>query len=141
MMSQSRQGTPSHIFEPSGLKDAKGREVCRQCKRHEKDRRKHTCGPQIRGGFREYGEAMKAVTITMNDGGIVDVDFRQWIMNEIEDKAFDEDAVAHTYSILIAKGVQDVGDINRAIINRWSKTALLRIKRKAWKRLNGNEAR
>lgn len=84
---------------------------------------------------------MNPVTITITDAGqFVDVDFRQWIMNEIEDKAFDEDAVAHTYSILIAKGFQDVGEINRAIINRWSKTALLRIKRKAWKRLNGNEA-
>lgn len=79
---------------------------------------------------------MSAVTITINDeGGITDVDFRQWIMNEIEDRAFKRKAVAHTYSILIQKGHREFGEINRAIVQRWSESGLAWIKRQAWKQV------
>jgi hypothetical protein len=47
-MSLGRQGTPPHIFQPSGLKDNRNREVCRLCKRHKRDRRKHTCAALVR---------------------------------------------------------------------------------------------
>lgn len=77
------------------------------------------------------------VTITMGkDGGIADVDFVQWILNEIEDKAFKRQQVADTYAILIRKGHKEFREINEAILKRWSMSGLLWIKTQAWKRLN-----
>lgn len=79
----------------------------------------------------------KPVTVTLNKvGGIKDVDFVQWIMNEIADKNFTRKEVAHTYAILIDKDHKDFAEINTAILNRWSRAGLQWIKTQAWKRLN-----
>lgn len=82
------------------------------------------------------GAEMEAVTLTMGRVGIVDVDFVQWILNEIEDKAFKRAQVADTYSILIQKGAshEDIAKINTAILKRWSRSGLVWIKTEAWKR-------
>ena len=78
---------------------------------------------------------MQPVTLTLNDEGkISSVDFVQWIMNEIEDKAFTRKDVAATYAILIQKGQQEWTAINRAIIGRWSPAVLKWIKEQAWRR-------
>ena len=80
---------------------------------------------------------MEPVTITLNDKGkVASVDFVQWIMNEIGDKAFKRQQVADTYAVLLRKGVtpEDVRKINRAIIERWSRAGLTWIKEQAWKR-------
>ena len=77
---------------------------------------------------------MQPVTLILNDEGhISSVDFVQWIMNEIEDKAFTRKDVAATYAILIQKGHQEWTTINKAILNRWSSAALKWIKEQAWK--------
>lgn len=79
---------------------------------------------------------MEPVTLTINDEGqINDVDFAAWIMNEIEDKAYTRNDVARTYAILISKGHKDWTPINQAIMQRWSKSALLWIKIEAWKQV------
>lgn len=80
---------------------------------------------------------MVAVTVTLNDNGeIADVDFVEWIMNELEDRVYTRADVARTYAILIQKGHKDWAVINQAIIKRWSKNALLWIKAEAWKQVN-----
>jgi hypothetical protein len=74
------------------------------------------------------------VTVTLNDEGqIANVDFVQWIRNEIEDKAFTRADVAKTYAILIQKGHKEFGEINQAVLARWSPAALKWIKEQAWK--------
>jgi hypothetical protein len=76
------------------------------------------------------------ITLTVNDAGeIKDVDFAAWIMNEIEGEGFTRKDVARTYAILIQKGHEDWAPINEAIMQRWSKSALLWIKTEAWKQL------
>jgi len=76
------------------------------------------------------------ITITLTDSGkIADVDFVQWIMNEINDPVFKQADVATTYAILIGKGHKDFSGINKAILERWSPTGLRRIKTLAWKKL------
>lgn len=78
----------------------------------------------------------KPVTVTLGkDGRFKDVDFVQWIMNEIEDKRFKRQQVADTYAILIQKGHKDFAAINQAILNRWSMSGLRWIKTQAWKQL------
>lgn len=85
---------------------------------------------------------MNPVTITLNDQGkIQSVDFVQWIMNEISDKAFTRSHVADTYAILIQKAMSEKGinsfdivKINTAIIERWSPSGLQWIKTQAWKK-------
>lgn len=80
---------------------------------------------------------IKPVTITFAaDGRIGDVDFVQWILNEIEDRAFNRKVVSDTYAILIQKGHRDFKQINEAIIQRWSMSGLLWIKTQAWKKVN-----
>jgi hypothetical protein len=77
------------------------------------------------------------IAITLNDAGqIADVDFVQWIMNEIEGEQFTRKDVARTYAILIQKGHQSWAPINAAIMKRWSKSGLLWIKGQAWKQVN-----
>lgn len=84
---------------------------------------------------------MKIIDVTLNDKGkIVNCDFVAWIMNEIEDKAFTRNDVAHTYAILIQKGHQEWRSINEAILKRWSPAGLRWIKEQAWKQVNA-EAR
>lgn len=53
------------------------------------------------------------------------------------DRELPKDAIAATYGfmILYGRGATNWGAVNRAIIERWSKTALEQIKRKAWKRI------
>jgi hypothetical protein len=81
---------------------------------------------------------MESITITLNDQNqITDVDFVQWIMNEIEDSKIPRREIAHTYSILIEKGHKDFKSINEAILKRWSPAGLKWIKEQAWKRLQG----
>jgi hypothetical protein len=85
---------------------------------------------------------MEPITLTLNDKSeIANVDFVQWIMNEIEDKKMTRKDVAHTYSILMAKGHQGFTTINEAIIKRWSPAALRWIKETAWKWANDPERR
>jgi hypothetical protein len=85
---------------------------------------------------------MQPVTLTLNDEGkISDVDFAQWIMNEIEDKVYTRADVAKTYAILIQKGHENWAPINQAIMKRWSKSALLWIKTEAWKQVNALTAK
>jgi hypothetical protein len=79
---------------------------------------------------------MQPVTLTLNDKNqIADVDFVQWIMNEIEDKAFTRADVAKTYAILIQKRHKEWSPINEAITKRWSPAALKWIKEEAWKQV------
>ena len=81
---------------------------------------------------------MRVIDITIGDKGkIQDVDFVAWILNEIEGEGFTRKDVAATYAILIQKGQQEWSEINKAIIKRWSKSALLWIKAEAWKIVNG----
>ena len=77
---------------------------------------------------------MRVIDIKISDKGkIEDVDFVAWIMNEIEGEGFTRKDVAHTYAILIQKGHENWKPINQAIMNRWSKSALLWIRAEAWK--------
>lgn len=77
---------------------------------------------------------MEPVTLTLNStGGIADVDFVQWIMNEIEDKKMTRKDVAQTYAILIQKGHKEFLSINEAILRRWSPSGFRWIKEQAWK--------
>lgn len=79
---------------------------------------------------------MRVIDITIGDKGeIQNVDFVAWIMNEIEGKEFTRKDVAKTYAILIQKGHKNFVDINQAIMNRWSRNALLWIKTEAWKQI------
>ena len=79
---------------------------------------------------------LSPVTIILgNDGLIKDVDFVQWIMNEILDPAFTRRDVARTYAILISKGHREFKGINGAIVERWSMSGLQWIKKQAWKEL------
>lgn len=73
-----------------------------------------------------------------NEGKIQNVDFVAWIMNEIEGEEFTRKDVARTYAILIEKSHREWAPINHAIISRWGKSALLWIKREAWKHLKSN---
>lgn len=79
---------------------------------------------------------MRVIDITIsNKGRIQNVDFVAWIMNEIEGEGFTRKDVARTYSILLQKNTpQDkFVEINKAIIKRWSPSALRWIKEQAWK--------
>ncbi|HEX2879870.1 MAG TPA: hypothetical protein VHO25_10100 [Polyangiaceae bacterium] len=81
------------------------------------------------------------ITITVNDAGkIADVDFVQWIMNEIEDRVYTRADVAKTYAILIQKGHTEFLEINRAIIARWSPSALGWIKERAYRSIQKERA-
>lgn len=84
---------------------------------------------------------MEPVTLTLNDQHqIADVDFVQWIMNEIEDPKMTRREVAHTYSILISEDYKDFRVINEAILKRWSPAGLRWIKARAWKRVERERA-
>lgn len=84
----------------------------------------------------------EAITVRLDSQGqITDVDFVQWVLNEISDKAFTQKHVARTYSILLQKGVsqENVRRINTAIVSRWSMSGLRRIKEQAWKLTRSNQ--
>ena len=56
------------------------------------------------------------------------------ILQEIADKKFDRDNVAITYAFCIDSSEKsDFSKINRAIVDRWSRSALQYIKKEAWK--------
>jgi len=60
------------------------------------------------------------------------------ILQEIADKNFTRDNIAITYAFCIDSPEKvDIGTINRAIVDRWSRSALEYIKSEAWK-LKGN---
>lgn len=60
------------------------------------------------------------------------------ILQEIADKDFTRDNVATTYAFCIASlDNTKFGRINKAIVERWSLSALDYIKNKAWKIVEG----
>lgn len=62
------------------------------------------------------------------------MDCEDAILGEIADKAFTRDSIAQTYAFcLISDEKIDFPKINRAIVERWSRNALVYIKEKAWK--------
>jgi hypothetical protein len=68
------------------------------------------------------------------------VDPEGQIMGEIADSRMKRDDVALTYAFCIRQGAADGVDfatINRAIIDRWSLSALRYIKEKAWRLVEG----
>jgi len=59
------------------------------------------------------------------------------LLREIPDKRITRDSVALTYAFAIrSREKVDWAKVNRAITDRWSVSALLYIKRKAWKRID-----
>lgn len=79
---------------------------------------------------------MRVINVTIGDEGqIKNADFVAWIFNEIEGKEFTRKDVARTYSILLQKAtpLATFVKINKAIIKRWSPSALRWIKEQAWK--------
>lgn len=79
---------------------------------------------------------MRIINVTLGDKGeVVNVDFVQWIMHELEDGVSTRKDVAQTYSILLQKNtpLETFVEINKAIITRWSPSALRWIKEQAWK--------
>lgn len=62
------------------------------------------------------------------------IDVENVIMQEIADKRISRDSVAYTYAFaIVANEDINFGRINRAIVDRWSKSALKYIKTKAWR--------
>ena len=60
------------------------------------------------------------------------------ILQEIADKNFTRDSVAITYAFCIDSSEKvDFSKINKAIINRWSRSAVEYIKSEAWKLKRG----
>lgn len=66
------------------------------------------------------------------------MDAEEIILQEIADKGSTRDNVALTYAFCISSR-EDIhfGKINRAIQERWSRNAVIYIKRKAWKIVEG----
>lgn len=82
------------------------------------------------------GGEMRIIDITLGDKGTIqNVDWVAWIMNEIEGEGFTRKDVARTYSYLLQTETphDQFAEINRAIIKRWSPSALRWIKEQAWK--------
>lgn len=64
------------------------------------------------------------------------IDPQRIVLIEIADKHLTRDDVAITYAYCLRQGEVDrIGEINKAIIERWSLSALKYIKTKAWKRI------
>ena len=62
------------------------------------------------------------------------MDAEKVILEEIEEKRSTRDSIAFTYAFCIETINRfEFGKINRAIIARWSKSALAYIKKEAWK--------
>lgn len=86
---------------------------------------------------------MRVIDVAVNDKGkIQDVDFVAWIFNELEDRVYTRADVAKTYAILLQKNtpLDTYVEINKAIIKRWSPTALRWIKEQAWKKIARKQA-
>jgi len=62
-----------------------------------------------------------------------------YLLEEIANKQFKQKDIALTYAMALAQKTETVDwkKVNLAIINRWSKSGLIRIKEMAWKRLEG----
>lgn len=54
------------------------------------------------------------------------------ILQEIADKALHQKDVALTYAYLLRQGHRDFSEIHRAIVERWSRSGLDRVKKMAW---------
>ncbi len=82
------------------------------------------------------------ITITVSEqGNIMSVNWQEWILNELT-LPVTRDDVAKTYSYIIQTQPErhwDISKINKAIMARWSKSALIYIKEKAWKMASGSE--
>lgn len=68
------------------------------------------------------------------------VDCENSLLREIGDKAFTRDDVALTYAMTLRSSERDSvnwGKVNGAISDRWSRSAVLYIKEKAWKMADG----
>ena len=66
------------------------------------------------------------------------IDVQQQILREIEDPLMTRDDVAFTYAFgLRSSEIINWAAVNRAIMDRWSVSALTYIKEKAWKRVEG----
>ena len=62
------------------------------------------------------------------------------ILAEISNPVFKRDSVATTYAFCIRQNEEcDFPTINRAIIDRWSVSALEYIKQRAWKLVEGKQ--
>lgn len=67
------------------------------------------------------------------------VSMEEMILQAIEDKASKRDSIALRYAFCISSDeVIDYKKINRAIMARWSKSALNYIKRGAWQIVEGD---
>ena len=68
------------------------------------------------------------------------VDPQDTLMREIADKRMTRDDVAMTYAFALRQRDEDPvhwGEVNQAIIDRWSLSALKYIKEKAWRIAEG----
>lgn len=56
-------------------------------------------------------------------------------------RAGQEESEAREYAVLIRTGMTNTkwGELNRAIIERWSASALMRVKRRAWALVESGE--
>jgi len=75
----------------------------------------------------------------MNEGIRIEmVDVERVILEEIAEKESTRDCIAATYAFCITTCEDiDIGKINRAIVERWSKSGLNYIKTEAWKLMEG----
>ena len=63
------------------------------------------------------------------------LDIKRLMLQEIADKQCKQITIARTYALYLRHGQPDTdwGEVNRAIIARWSRSGLNRIKRMAWR--------
>jgi hypothetical protein len=72
---------------------------------------------------------------------ITQLEANQWtkdFLNKLQDKKFFQREAIFEYSCLLAVGQRDLFNwtkINNAIIDKWSKSGLIKIKRAAWKEI------
>ena len=68
------------------------------------------------------------------------VDPQRVILEEIANKKFTRNSVALTYAFCLRQREEvDFGIVNRAILERWSRSGLEYIKKKAWNLVEGKE--
>jgi hypothetical protein len=80
--------------------------------------------------------------LTKGTGMRIDlVDPQGTLLAEIADKRMTRDDVAMTYAFAIRQHAEvDWPTVNQAIMNRWSQSALIYIKTKAWKLIDARPA-
>lgn len=106
------------------------------------------CIGEVTRGEGEFGKCNECGTIyrfdesdyyyARNESEITKDNVEAIILQEIGDKDFTRDNIASRYAFCIAScGEADFEKINRTIVDRWSKSALEYIKKKAWKIVEG----